>query len=476
MSTKLCARFRSSIPSTAAGQRRSQRAVNRIAALMGRPWFIVLVGFGVGAYGSRAISWRAGLALQPIDPPPFAWLEVAASLFSLFLVVLLLVAQKHEDELNAHRDTLTLELSILSEHKIAKVIQLLEELRRDSPHVQDREDPQAEQMAEPADAGSVLAAVRAKRSAAIAHSAKASRGGTNDRIDSFASRQPSMPAGAWRICYGYSLRLRYRGRFRTADDNSHHDGRSLRFSARRRRGDGRSSSSPLIPAERFVDDNGNMVRRLSAPAGRCHCAFRASFEPTDVRMRSTRLRKRVRCPTCRPIRCHSFGRADTARPSFCPISPGRISAPIIGGWARVQAICDFVHQRLRFSYPEARPTRTASDALAEGVGVCRDFTHLAVALCRCLNIPARYCNGYLGDIGVPPDPAPMDFNAWFEAFLGDRWFTFDARHNQPRIGRILIARGRDAADIPMITTFGSHALTRFTVVTEEIEERVSVAA
>ena len=135
----------------------------------------------------------------------------------------------------------------------------------------------------------------------------------------------------------------------------------------------------------------------------------------------------------------------------------------------MQAICDFVHQRLRFSYPEARPTRTASEALAEGVGVCRDFTHLAVALCRCLNIPARYCNGYLGDIGVPPDPAPMDFNAWFEAFLGDRWFTFDARHNQPRIGRILIARGRDAADIPMITTFGSHALTRFTVVTEEIE-------
>jgi transglutaminase-like putative cysteine protease len=149
---------------------------------------------------------------------------------------------------------------------------------------------------------------------------------------------------------------------------------------------------------------------------------------------------------------------------------------ISGGWAKVQAICDFVNQRLRFSYPEARPTRTANDALGEGVGVCRDFTHLAVALCRCLNIPARYCNGYLGDIGVPPDPAPMDFNAWFEVFLGNRWFTFDARHNQPRIGRILIARGRDAADIPMIATFGSHRLARFTVVTEEIQERVSVAA
>ena len=119
-------------------------------------------------------------------------------------------------------------------------------------------------------------------------------------------------------------------------------------------------------------------------------------------MRSIRPRKLRRCRTCRPIRCRSFGRADIARPSFCRISPGRISAAITGGWAKVQAICDFVHQRLRFSYPEARPTRTASEALAEGVGVCRDFTHLAVALCRCLNIPARYCNGYLGDIGVPP--------------------------------------------------------------------------
>jgi uncharacterized membrane protein len=137
-----------------------QRAVNRITALMARPWFITVVGLSVAAWiAANLIVSRLGL--QPIDPPPFAWLEVAATLFSLFLVVLLLVAQKHEDELNAHRDTLTLELSILSEHKIAKVIQLLEELRRDSPHVQDRDDPQADEMAEPADAGSVLAAVRA---------------------------------------------------------------------------------------------------------------------------------------------------------------------------------------------------------------------------------------------------------------------------------------------------------------------------
>jgi uncharacterized membrane protein len=138
----------------------SQRAVNRITALMGRPWFIALVGFAASVWiAANLIAGRLGV--EAIDPPPFPWLEVAATLFSLFVVMLVLVTQKHEDELNAHRDTLTLELAILSEHKIAKVIQLLEELRRDSPHVQDRDDPQAEQMAEPADAGSVLAAVRA---------------------------------------------------------------------------------------------------------------------------------------------------------------------------------------------------------------------------------------------------------------------------------------------------------------------------
>jgi uncharacterized membrane protein len=138
----------------------SQRTVNSIAAVMGRPWFVVLVGFCVLMWiSANLIASRLGL--ESVDPPPFPWLEVVATLFSLFVVMLVLVAQKHEDELNAHRDTLTLELSILSEHKIAKVIQLLEELRRDSPHVEDRVDAQADQMAEPADAGSVLAAARA---------------------------------------------------------------------------------------------------------------------------------------------------------------------------------------------------------------------------------------------------------------------------------------------------------------------------
>jgi transglutaminase-like putative cysteine protease len=148
---------------------------------------------------------------------------------------------------------------------------------------------------------------------------------------------------------------------------------------------------------------------------------------------------------------------------------------IRGGWAKVQAICDFVQSRLWFNYQNARATRTAAQAFDEGTGVCRDFAHLAITLCRALNVPARYCNGYLGDIGVPPDPAPMDFNAWFEVYLSGRWFTFDARHNQPRIGRILIARGRDAMDIPMLTTFGPHMLNRFSVTTEEMAPALKAA-
>ena len=143
--------------------------------------------------------------------------------------------------------------------------------------------------------------------------------------------------------------------------------------------------------------------------------------------------------------------------------------PIAPGWSRVQAICDFVHEHIRFDYQHARSNRTALEAFREGVGVCRDFTHLAITLCRCLNIPARYVTGYLGDIGVPPMDAPMDFSAWMEVYLNGRWFTLDARHNQPRIGRIVIARGRDAADVPITMVFANHHIEKFTVVTEEIQ-------
>lgn len=138
------------------------------------------------------------------------------------------------------------------------------------------------------------------------------------------------------------------------------------------------------------------------------------------------------------------------------------------GWARVQAICDFVHRHIRFSYEHADSTISAWGVYKSRRGVCRDFAHLAIALCRCMNIPARYCTGYLGDIGVPPDPAPMDFSGWFEAYLGGAWHTFDPRHNARRIGRVLIAYGRDAADVAISTTFGQHQLERFRVWTYEV--------
>ena len=138
------------------------------------------------------------------------------------------------------------------------------------------------------------------------------------------------------------------------------------------------------------------------------------------------------------------------------------------GWGRVQAICDFVHDHIEFGYQHSRPTKTAWEAYHERAGVCRDFAHLAVTFCRCMNIPARYCTGYLGDIGVPALNAPMDFSAWFEAYVGGRWHVFDARFNTPRIGRVLMARGRDAADVAIMTTFGTSALKSFKVSADEI--------
>lgn len=146
----------------------------------------------------------------------------------------------------------------------------------------------------------------------------------------------------------------------------------------------------------------------------------------------------------------------------------RLFGDVQGGWNKVQAVCDFVHRHIRFDYQQARSTRTALEAFHERVGVCRDYAHLALTLCRCLNIPARYCTGYLGDIGVESSGAPGDFSGWFEVYLADRWWTFDARHNAPRIGRILIARGRDATDVPFLNTFGPHILGRFEIITEEV--------
>ncbi|MFC5355348.1 transglutaminase-like domain-containing protein [Azospirillum himalayense] len=138
------------------------------------------------------------------------------------------------------------------------------------------------------------------------------------------------------------------------------------------------------------------------------------------------------------------------------------------GWPRVQAICDFVHRHVVFGYEHSRATRTAAETYAEQRGVCRDYTHLAITFCRCLNIPARYCTGYVSDIGLPPPYAPMDFAAWMEVYLGGRWWGFDPRNNAPRIGRVLIAQGRDAADVPLTHTFGPNKLVGFRVWTDEV--------
>ncbi|KRE18126.1 transglutaminase [Bosea sp. Root381] len=228
-----------------------------------------------------------------------------------------------------------------------------------------------------------------------------------------------------------------------------------------------------IPTRRHPDAFGNICRRITAPPG--GIALRAEsivhdageFDPVDPaagEVPPSRLPDETLVYLLGSRYCETDLLAGRAWGLFGQIPPG---------WQRVQAIVDFVHNHLSFGYHFARSTRTAAEAFEERVGVCRDFAHLAITLCRCMNVPARYCNGYLGDIGVPPNPAPMDFNAWFEAFIGGRWYTFDARHNQRRIGRIAIARGRDATDVAMLSSFGPHTLQRFEVITEEVEETKS---
>ena len=145
------------------------------------------------------------------------------------------------------------------------------------------------------------------------------------------------------------------------------------------------------------------------------------------------------------------------------------------GWPRVKAIVDFVHDHIAFDYQKADLLRTAHGGYLDKTGVCRDYAHLAITLCRCMNIPARYCTGYLGDIGVPINPDPMDFSAWFEVYLSGHWHTLDARHNTPRIGRILMATGRDATDVAISTSFGPSILRTFEVITEEVPHGESQA-
>ena len=227
-------------------------------------------------------------------------------------------------------------------------------------------------------------------------------------------------------------------------------------------------SEPPLPITHYTDGFGNLCSRVLLPVGLTRFLTDGLIEDSGAPDPVVRdavqhpipdLPHEVLVYLLGSRYCETDRLMETAWSLFGTTTPG---------WARVQAICDYVHDHVTFGYAHARPTKTASDVHVERAGVCRDFAHLAVTLCRCMNIPARYVTGYLGDIGVPPDPAPMDFSAWFEVYLGGRWYTFDARHNVPRIGRILMAVGRDASDVAISNSFGMTTLAGFEVWTDEV--------
>jgi len=229
-------------------------------------------------------------------------------------------------------------------------------------------------------------------------------------------------------------------------------------------------TSPAVPITAYRDEFGNWVSRIVAPAGVTRIATSAVLRdnglpdpvvPDAWQHLVQDLPQETLVFLLASRYCDTELLTDIAWSRFG-------QTPL--GWARVQAICDFVHRHIHFDYMQARATRTAWEAYNEGVGVCRDYAHLAIALCRCMNIPARYCTGYLGDIGMPPPYGLMDFAGWFEAYLGGQWHVFDARNNTPRVGRVLLARGRDAVDVAISTTFGPNTLRGFTVWTDEVAD------
>jgi len=232
---------------------------------------------------------------------------------------------------------------------------------------------------------------------------------------------------------------------------------------------------PTAPITRFVDSFGNRSTRFRAAAGPLRLynstLIEDSGEPDSVD-RSAREVPVESLPeeTLMYLLSSRYCEVDLLSDTAAWLFGG-----LPRGWQRVQAVCNWVHDHVTFGYEYARSTRTALEVYNERVGVCRDFQHLAVTFCRCLNIPARYVTGYLGDIGVPPVPSPMDFSAWFEVYLEDRWWTFDARHNAPRIGRVLMATGRDAADVAITTSFGTAYLKKFEVVTDQVHAGVQVS-
>jgi transglutaminase-like putative cysteine protease len=229
-------------------------------------------------------------------------------------------------------------------------------------------------------------------------------------------------------------------------------------------------ADPPVPISAYRDSFGNWCTRIVAPAGLLRLSTDALIRDTglpDIVVPNAWQTPVEQLPDDALLFLLGSRYCETDRLS-------EIAWQLFGtapmGWGRVQAICDYVHRHITFGYEHARNTRTAAEVFHERIGVCRDYAHLAVAFCRCMNIPARYCTGYLGDIGMPPPYGPMDFAAWFEAYLDGHWYTFDPRNNIPRIGRVLLARGRDAADVAISSTFGPNVLKHFAVRTDEVPE------
>lgn len=239
----------------------------------------------------------------------------------------------------------------------------------------------------------------------------------------------------------------------------------------------RIMTEPEVSIEEYIDGFGNRCGRIVAPAGQLKLWINSivedSGQPDPVNWNA----QQIPVPD---LPAETLQYLLSSR--YCEVDRlSDIAWNLFGqtpaGWERVQAVCDWVHANIRYGYEYARSTKTAYDVYNEGTGVCRDFTHLALTFCRCLNIPARYASGYLGDIGVAPLPTPMDFHAWFEVFLDGQWYTFDARHNVPRVGRVLMSRGRDAVDVALTTSFGSNTLVKFNVWASEVPEKeLTVAA
>ena len=225
---------------------------------------------------------------------------------------------------------------------------------------------------------------------------------------------------------------------------------------------------PQVPYTTYADGFGNICTRLIAPAGRLSIWNRFLIADSGIAEQMPLYERQhpiVELPNDVLVYLLGSRYCETQKLNNLAWS---MFAGYQQGWPLIQAILQYTHERIQFSYPNARSDRTAWGAHEERSGVCRDFTHLAITLCRCMNIPARYCTGYLGDIGVPPDINPMDFSAWFEVYLGNAWHVLDARHNRPRIGRIAMAVGRDATDAAISTAFGLAELTEFTVFTDEV--------